>query len=306
MKKYGAGYNNEKILEDWKFISHHYENFDFEHFDDKKQISNLIEDLEPYFNIPILSLFEVNEDIYQNVKEIRELFQNYKEVFSYSDSEKIKENLEVLWGTFDEFENIQFYVELNRKTEQQFRVAERIRDDKSAQNREKYSIGQLDKEFSNEYDIISNWIFFKQLAFCILTISSLFIMVDIFKTLSIKDSVDLYGLFFMKIVIYTPFLILILFLLGQIKQDRQILQTYLHKKVIARSYINYAHTLNDRNFGIDDSQLKIRMQEMLLQTIIDVLKENPVSSLDKGNDKSGINSQTVIEKLIDKIPSIKN
>ncbi|MGQ0287153.1 hypothetical protein ACT2CV_08115 [Pasteurellaceae bacterium 22721_9_1] len=297
-------YDNDKILECWKYIFYNYESFDFDHFDDKQEVSNLIDELDKFFNKPILALIESNEEIYLKTKEISEIFQKNINFINYSDSRRIIDNLERLNIYFNDIPNINFWVELYKQSDSQFQKAEKERNDKSAQNRQVFSIGKLDKEFSDEYERFANWLFFKQFLFYVVLLSSIFIISDILKYIFIYHHSDVYGQFFIRFVIYAPFLIVILFLIWQIKQDRKFAQIYLHKRVIARSYINYMNALNDRDFGSKDLEIKNRMQEELLKAIIDVMKDNPVDYLSK--NKNNDSYQIIIEKLIDKIPIIKN
>jgi len=82
------------------------------------------------------------------------------------------------------------------------------------------------------------------------------------------------------------------------------MQVYLYKKVLARSYLNYAYSLNANYFG-GDNEVRREMAKLLLQTTIDALKDNPIDYLTKNRNNDNAEIQEIIGKLIDKIPDGK-
>ncbi|MGY4679134.1 hypothetical protein ACWIVU_06050, partial [Ursidibacter arcticus] len=161
-----------------------------------------------------------------------------------------------------------------------------------------HSINQIDYAFSEKYNEIKTSLTIKQAIFYILCVFSPFWLLDVLK--SFPQGLENIAL---RIIIFLPLVWSFIILYSQIKEDRKTAQSYSHKSVIAKSYINYARTLNDKIFE-NDLALKQELVTLLLKTSVDILKDDPVNLWDKGkSDKSEKNVQVIIEKLIDKIPT---
>lgn len=154
--------------------------------------------------------------------------------------------------------------------------------------------------FAYEYSEISkridyNFSSFKffLIALCLLSIVLLPISIYLYK----GDIVHYWYLLSLKISIVFPIIWYLVILSRNLKEDKLLAQSYLHKKVLAQSYLSYANTINSKmTYG--DDEVKKQMMKLLLKSSIEVLKDNPVSIL----DKKTINEDSIVLKLLDKVP----
>ncbi|MCX2960398.1 hypothetical protein [Rodentibacter caecimuris] len=193
-----------------------------------------------------------------------------------------------------------FWVDLDRKNSL---AIKNIEDSliKTIQEEAKFSFGKatsrrIDYEFSEQYKEIKEKLESKEGCFMFILC---FLFLGSFISVLVSLKMDIFDLFLSRLIIIAPIVWLLWYLNSQIKEDRRILQTYLHKKVIASSYMNYASTFNENTF-IRDNEVKKEMITLLLKLSIETLKENPATLLSK--EKQNINTQEIINKLVDKLP----
>lgn len=298
-------YDKKEIIKNWNYFYYNFESFDFEYLSDKEAISDWSSELSGFFNEHILSLLTENEDIYKKTKQIREIIEKNKISISFSDAKVIKDNLEAMYEKFKSIENIDYFVSLTKQMELNIKIAQAEVKARSNKILGEHSIGELDKEFSIVYDDMKTYLFLKQALFYFIVFFSIIYLTYAIKETGVSDFKNLSIFLLVRLTISFPFVIVILFLWGQIKRDNQIVQVYLHKKSVIRSYLNYSHTINQQKFGEGDKEIKDKMIGMLLNAVIEVLRENPSNSILKTNEKLDVNYQNIIEKLIDKFPNLK-
>lgn len=114
-----------------------------------------------------------------------------------------------------------------------------------------------------------------------------------YKFTLMSNSIDLKKMIFYKINLLIPFLLIIYFVLNKIKQDRILEQSYLHKKLVAQSYVFYSEEFGNRRDKRDTA-----IQENLLNITINVLEQNPALLLNKSTAEQ-IPNEKMIEKVID-------
>lgn len=305
-------YEPKKIIELWKKSYYNFESFDFDYYSDKESLDSEFTRLSEYFSIPILALKKENEELYNSVKQISDIFD--KPEYKYSpvkstDVENIENNLNIIDEYFSSIANVDFFIELSKEYKQSLLLSEANYSASMKNNEEKakekinevlggYSINQIDYAFAEQYNEIKISLAIKQAVFYIVCIISPFWLIDVLK--SFPQGLENIAL---RIIIFLPLVWLFIILYSQIKEDRRTAQSYLHKSVVAKSYVNYARTLNDKIFE-NDLALKQELVTLLLKTSVDILKDDPVNLWDKGkSDKNETNMQVIIEKLIDKIPT---
>lgn len=322
-------YSEDKILNLWKNITNNIENFDFEYNSEKEQTIDLLSSLECYFYPSILALKETNEVLYDLLTEINEILDKTKYgAFHYNDSNRILSLANSIEEYFTSIEGIKFYVKQNNEYQKLLKSskaqishttqeAKKEFSEMLQKNEEdakkkindvlgNYSINSIDYIFLQKHNEIKQWLFCKQIILYLLCVFIPFLLIDVMNSLpEVWDKS--WEFIFLRVIILLPIVWLFPFLSSQIKEDRKTAQSYLHKGIVARSYVNYSRTLNENNIFEDDQELKKELITLLLKGSIDILKEDPVVFWDKiTKDNNNINIQSIIEKLIDKAPNKKS
>ena len=109
-------------------------------------------------------------------------------------------------------------------------------------------------------------------------------------------------------IAFTAFYALV-FLNRSIRDDRKLEQTYRHKEVVSKSYLNYLDFLdanpmiitNDKGDLIDNSQL---IKEKVSQIAVESLGLNPALLLDKSTSEK-IPMEELLSKILDRTTADK-
>ncbi|WP_230622254.1 hypothetical protein [Aggregatibacter sp. Marseille-P9115] len=294
------------LCERWKSIYYNFENYDY---DNKEELSNLFYEVSRYFIIPVLGAIEWrSEYVEKRLVNVEDIYKKYHhgEKISYPDEDKISKNLEGMINSFGEIQGLDLYKEINQKAQTAISAVRKEIQEQANEVFGKSTIQNLDFEFNNQYEESKNALKTKENRFIIwLIICFLFTVI----IAGLNGAIVYYGIeddrldfILMRVFILFPILWFLFFISSQIKEDRRIVQSYLHKKVVARSYLNYADSIQKRtsmNF-----ELREKMVALLLETSINVLKENPADLLIKQKERNDEGEmQSIIEKLVDKLPT---
>lgn len=294
------------LCERWKSISYNFENYDY---DNKEELSNLFDDVSQYFIIPVLGAIEWRSEYIENrLSKIEDIYKKYHygEKISYTDEDEISKNLEGMINSFGEIQGLDLYKEINHKAQIAINAVKKEIQEQANEVFGKSTIQNLDFEFNNQYEASKSALESKEKSF----IKWLKICFGFTVTIAgLNGLIVYYGIednrldfILMRVFILFPILWFLFFISSQIKEDRRIVQSYLHKKVVARSYLNYADSIQKRTSI--NIELREKMVALLLETSINVLKENPADLLMKQKERNDEGEmQSIIEKLVDKLPS---
>lgn len=97
-----------------------------------------------------------------------------------------------------------------------------------------------------------------------------------------------------KLLFIIPFVWMILFTIKNIREDRKIEQTYKHKEIVARTYLNFLDMLN-KNPRLDDGTV----QKILSQIAIESMGLNPALLLDKSTAEK-IPMEELLTRMMDR------
>lgn len=294
------------LFERWESISYNFENYDY---NDKEELSNLFDDVSQYFIIPLLGAIEWRSEYIENrLSKIEDIYKKYHhgEKISYTDENEISKNLKAMINSFGGIQGLDLYKEMHQKAQIAINAVKKEIQEQANEVFGKSTIQNLDFEFNNQYEASKNELKSKEERFVKwLKICFWFTVI----IAGLNGAIVYYGIendrldfILMRVFILFPILWFLFFISSQIKEDRRIVQSYLHKKVVARSYLNYADSIQKRtsmNF-----ELREKMVALLLETSINVLKENPADLLMKQKEKNDEGEmQSIIEKLVDKLPT---
>lgn len=294
------------LYERWKSIYYNFENYDY---DNKEELSNLFDEVSQYFIIPVLGTIEWrSEYIEKRLVNVEDIYKKYhhSEKISYPDEDEISKNLEEMINSFDDIQGLDLYKEIHQKAQIAINAVKKEIQEQANEVFGKSTIQNLDFEFNNQYEESKDELkskeklFIKWLKRCFWFTVAIAGLNGLIVYCRIED--DRLDFILMRVFILFPILWFLFFISSQIKEDRRIVQSYLHKKVVARSYLNYADSIQKRtsmNF-----ELREKMVALLLETSINVLKENPADLLMKQKEKNDEGEmQSIIEKLVDKLPT---
>lgn len=294
------------LCERWKSIYYNFENYDYYN---KEDLSSLFDEVNRYFIIPVLGAIEWRSEYIEkrliNVEDIYKKYHNGKKI-SYTDEDEISKNLEGMVNSFGEIHGLDLYKEINEKAQIAINAVKKEIQEQANEVFGKSTIQNLDFEFNNQYKASKTALenkeksFIKWLKICFFFTVIIAILNGVVAYYGIEN--DRLDFILIRVLILFPVLWFLLFISSQIKEDRRIVQSYLHKKVVARSYLNYADSIQKRTSI--DIELRKEMVTLLLKTSINVLKENPADLLMKQKEKNDEGEmQSIIEKLVDKLPT---
>lgn len=294
------------LCERWKSIYYNFENYDYYN---KEDLSNLFDEVNRYFIIPVLGAIEWRSEYIEkrliNVEDIYKKYHHGKEI-SYTDEDEISKNLEGMVNSFGEIQGLDLYKEINEKAQIAINAVKKEIQEQANEVFGKSTIQNLDFEFNNQYKASKSALkskeksFIKWLKICFWFTVTITGLNGLIVYYGIED--NRLDFILMRVFILFPILWFLFFISSQIREDRRIVQSYLHKKVVARSYLNYADSIQKRTSI--NIELREKMVVLLLETSINVLKENPADLLMKQKEKNDEGEmQSIIEKLVDKLPT---
>ncbi|WP_165010595.1 hypothetical protein [Neisseria yangbaofengii] len=297
---------HQSIVEQWKKLYRRFDELQCREYETKEQLSSLFYSINQSINVAVLSAVISTDKVQTHLNEIETVIQRQQEwlPINQKDEAILHQHLEALDEIFENVDGLPFFKALDEKMNTAILAAQKRINEKSDDFFGRHTSKHINYEFNQQYKNIKLWLIGKQLAFYTVLIGLLFFNLWLicygFHS-DIPSSVFL----MLKLSVAVPAVWLLFHLSAQIKEDRKLKQAYLHKAVIAKSYMNYAQSFNDQTF-VGDKEVKKEMITLLLKLSVETLRENPAELLLKNpaKDDSG-NMQSVIEKLIDKLPNYK-
>ena len=296
----------EEVIKLFEIVKSKLESTSFNNRDTYNEVQYIIEDIKPYFNLVALSFVDKVEleNLYNLLSRINEIFNedvSYPTDFPLKYESLLENNLNEIRIKLENIGEIRGFMGMNARLNN---AINQIKNEIRTQAQQQFgeaAIGSLDYEFKKEYEK-------QELALQVneaLFIKSLIISFISFMLISWFDlSENVIGSILKRFYLSIPFLLLLFYFSSKIKENRIMMQVYLYKKVLTRSYLNYAYSLNANYFG-GDNEVRREMAKLLLQTTIDALKDNPIDYLTKNRNNDNAEIQEIIGKLIDKIPDGK-
>jgi|GEM_PF-1694895 len=297
------------LLEKWELIYSNHKNYKYENSNNHEAFFNLFKDVDQYFIIPILAIAEKDISYIENIiLTIESIYKKYRkdDLIYEKDIENIYNLLYKIFNCFSKNKDLEIYKEINQQARKAINSITKEIQNKAEDFFGKSTIQDLDFEFNNQYEASKTALenkeksFIKWLKICFFFTVIIAILNGVVAYYGIEN--DRLDFILIRVLILFPVLWFLFFISSQIKEDRRIVQSYLHKKVVARSYLNYADSIQKRTSI--DIELRKKMVALLLETSINVLKENPADLLMKQKEKNDEGEmQSIIEKLVDKLPT---
>ena len=273
------------LCERWKSISYNFENYDY---DNKEELSNLFDDVSQYFIIPVLGAIEWRSEYIENrLSKIEDIYKKYHygEKISYTDEDEISKNLEGMINSFGEIQGLDLYKEINHKAQIAINAVKKEIQEQANEVFGKSTIQNLDFEFNNQYEASKSALESKEKSF-IKWLKICFWFTVIIAGLN--GAIVYYGIendrldfILMRVFILFPILWFLFFISSQIKEDRRVVQSYLHKKVVARSYLNYADSIQKR------TSMNFEFQKLINEKFTEekrfIIDLDKYSDIDKAN-----------------------
>ena len=98
-----------------------------------------------------------------------------------------------------------------------------------------------------------------------------------------------------KLLFIIPFVWMILFTIKNIREDRKIEQTYKHKEVVTRTYLNFLEMLNKEPYLDDDGKVR----KILSRIAVESMGLNPALLLDKSTAEK-IPMEELLTRIMDR------
>lgn len=306
-----------EIVSRWNKIKEMMENsVDPNRFNIPKETTNLIEKLTPLFNLFFLEKLdnERQQTIIGCISKINNIY--YKKVyfindeniyFDFNDFERVDPLLSEMYDIFRGIDNFEYLFDIYTQGQEVFKFIENEFKKQSGQIKLRandlfgnLSSASLHKVYGDEKENISFWILAKQMFFYIILFVVFGFLVfggDYNVILSGKVSENELYYLISRFLILSPVFWAMFFLSSQIKNDKKIEQTYLHKQTIAKSYVNYLEFINNQNLSNADE-----VKSTLSRIAVEALGLNPALLLEKSTAEK-IPMEELLSKLIDKSTS---
>lgn len=284
-----------------------------EHFNVPNEISDLQNKLNLTINMFFLSKLdsESKKEIMGNISRAKEIFHK-KGYFSskeqiYFEQQHYQEILPFLNKIYEGFEkinNFDYLLNIYREGQEVFKFIQKEYDKQSSQIKSKADnlFGNLNSAslhyvYGREKENFSSLILYKSMLFYILLLVAFFILKgDGENAITLSNGVGIEEAYFLasRFLILSPIIWGILFLSRQISNDKKVEQTYLHKQVIAKSYVNYLEFIDNQNLSNADE-----VKSTLSRIAVEALGLNPALLLEKSTAEK-IPMEELLSKLIDK------
>ncbi|ERF77336.1 hypothetical protein [Gallibacterium anatis] len=298
-------------------------------FDLPKDLKDLTDELNFCFEEGIISQFSPEDlkTLEHKILEIRNFIRKLdnaqvsdskeRKIIFYLNNEysQYKEKLISLRSFFDKLEFMDTYISSCKSAIKKIEIAI-DNANKKYDEHIKVLIGEategyLFSEFKRQADDINNRIGDNSF-FLFLTIIFIFLTGILFlknTPNNLNNTIDITYYLFSKITMFIPLIFALLFLNRNIRDDRKLEQTYRHKEVVSKSYLNYLDFLdanpmiitNGKGEHIDNSQL---IKEKVSQIAVESLGLNPALLLDKSTSEK-IPMEELLSKILDKSTSEK-
>lgn len=242
------------------------------------------------------------EELPDHLLEIRQVIINKTNLISVntrsSNKETINEIISLLNKLklfFADIENIDIFVDLYRKGDEVITGAKQKYDERIAE-----LLGEVTEKFIYSHykiqaDKIADGLLYKTIAFFVLLFFFFMFSLALFCSISIDDmtgSQIIYAVL-AKILILMPMIWGLVFLSRRIFDDKKLEQTYRHKEVVSRSYLNYLEFMKYQY--IDNDSVRLALSKIAVES----LGLNPALLLDKSTAEK-IPMEELLIKLMDK------
>ncbi|CAM3921506.1 hypothetical protein ACIO08_05855 [Avibacterium paragallinarum] len=308
----------------WKKLNLSIKNItSYQSFDIPDDVKNIIEDLNTLFNQTIFNLLknDKTKEIYYLLKEVQEIIENsgqaisslYEEQRVIRDMEKFKKLLQDIKEKFNTIENIDSYIESYKKIyemgEKAIEEAQKSYNERVAELLGKTTETYLFSEYQKQADTINNRISNNTWAFFIIIILLIaFAICSLIHLPSSQGNNWIPYIFIRIFIAFTAFYALV-FLNRSIRDDRKLEQTYRHKEVVSKSYLNYLEFLdknvmisyNNKDGVINNGQI---IKEKVSQIAVESLGINPALLLDKSTAEK-IPMEELLSRILDKTTTTK-
>lgn len=196
---------------------------------------------------------------------------------------------------FQEIEHINFYMDLYDRGDRVIELAKEKYDKRISELLGESNEIYLYSEYKKQADEVNirikiNTIF---LVFLLAAIPILHIVVSIAIILFRINSEQI-STYLAKLLFIIPLVWMILFTIRNIREDRKIEQTYKHKEVVARTYLNFLDMLN-KNPRLDDGTAR----KILSRIAIESMGLNPALLLDKSTAEK-IPMEELLTRMMDR------
>ncbi|MDG6895345.1 hypothetical protein [Volucribacter amazonae] len=307
----------------WSEVENYLSNLTSENMESEDKIKKQIPILSEYFYPFTLELLtdEQKDKTIEHLLNIREYFINKKN-YTLSDThcrevekliDELKTYLNSINGKIPNFSVLERYEKAFKKQQDEF------------QSRANELFGELTthsikKPFNEQYKEYNRKVkcqaifFYSLLLFLFIWILIILKVITIPCLINNKILCSIFTINFdntlemviLRITSIIPIIWAILFLSKQISQNKKIEQAYLHKAVIAQSYLNYLELIKKNRFNlIDTNNSAQEVVNSLHKVSIEGLGLNPALLLDKSTVEK-IPMEELLSKIIDKSIPVNN
>lgn len=258
-----------------------------------EEFKNDISYLKNCFNPAILELLELDAIEYLEMKlsefhkYIRDnadrILKNISGVYSRCEfapesKEEYQQKLNELKSVFQQIEYINIYIDLYSRCDRVIKEAKERYDKKIAELLGEANEVYLYSEYKKQVDEVSKRIStnIRTLKFLLFAIPVVHIVMHWF-TLKLGINSESVSSYLAKLLAIIPLVWMILFTIKNIREDRKIEQTYKHKEVVTRTYLNFLEMLNKEPYLDDDGKVR----KILSRIAVESMGLNPALLLDK-------------------------
>lgn len=258
-----------------------------------EEFKNDISYLKNCFNPAILELLELDAIEYLEIKlsefhkYIRDnadrILKNISGVYSRCEfapesKEEYQQKLNELKSIFQQIEHINIYIDLYSRGDRVIKETKERYDKKIAELLGEANEVYLYSEYKKQVDEVSKRIStnIRTLKFLLFAIPVVHIVMH-WSTLKLGMNSESVSSYLAKLLAIIPLVWMILFTIKNIREDRKIEQTYKHKEVVTRTYLNFLEMLNKEPYLDDDGKVR----KILSRIAVESMGLNPALLLDK-------------------------
>lgn len=267
------------------------------------EIREIIPYLDAVFNDGILNRKADNlEELENKLVELRKIINTKTNLISIntrtSNEETLNEIVSLLNNLksfFTDIENIDIFIDLYNKGNEVITGAKKKYDERIAE-----LLGEVTEKFIYSHykiqaDKLEEGLFYKTIAFFAILFLFFVLSLSFFCSISIDNmtgSQIIYSVL-AKVLILMPMIWGLVFLSRRIFDDKKLEQTYRHKEVVSRSYLNYLEFMKYQY--IDNDTVRLSLSKIAVES----LGLNPALLLDKSTAEK-IPMEELLIKLMDK------
>lgn len=276
-----------------------------------EEFKNDISYLKNCFNPAILELLELDAIEYLEIKlsefhkYIRDnadrILKNISGVcrceFAPESKEEYQQKLNELKSVFQQIEHINIYIDLYSRGDRVIKETKERYDKKIAELLGEANEVYLYSEYKKQVDEVSKrikrniWI----LIFLFVLIPTTHIIISAILMPKLGMDNESISAYLVKLLFTIPLVWVILFTIRYIKEDRKIEQTYKHKEVVTRTYLNFLEMLNKEPYLDDDGKIR----KILSRIAVESMGLNPALLLDKSTAEK-IPMEELLTRIMDR------